>query len=101
MKCLDFVIGNTSSGIIEAASFHKPVINIGSRQKGRLQSGNVINCEIQQLKEGIKKVTSNEFSQKVDKLKNIYGTGDAAEKIVKILKSTKITTIKKFQNSKI
>ena len=98
MKCLDFVIGNTSSGIIEAASFQKPVINIGSRQKGRLQSGNVINCEILQLKDGIKKITSSEFCKKVGDLKNIYGVGCASEKIVKILKFTKISTLKKFQD---
>jgi len=98
MKRLDFVIGNTSSGIIEAASFQKPVINIGSRQKGRLQSGNVINCEILQLKDGIKKITSNEFCKKVGDLKNIYGVGSASEKIVKILEFTKISTLKKFQD---
>ena len=98
MKHLDFVIGNTSSGIIEAASFQKPVINIGSRQKGRLQSGNVINCEILQLKDGIKKITSNEFCKKVVDLKNIYGVGSASEKIVKILEFTVISTLKKFHD---
>ena len=59
MKHLDFVIGNTSSGIIEAASFQKPVINIGSRQKGRLQSANVINSTIEKLEDSIFQAVSD------------------------------------------
>jgi GDP/UDP-N,N'-diacetylbacillosamine 2-epimerase (hydrolysing) len=98
MKHLNFVMGNTSSGIIEAASFNKPVINIGGRQLGRLQSGNVINCEIHQLKDGIKKVISSEFCKKVSNLENIYGTGGVSKKIVKILECKKISSIKRFQN---
>ena len=46
MNYVDLIIGNSSSGIIEAASFKKPVINIGDRQKGRLQGKNVINCNL-------------------------------------------------------
>jgi len=53
LKFIDFLIGNTSSGIIEAASFQKPVINIGNRQKGRLQSGNVIDCNINTVESAI------------------------------------------------
>jgi GDP/UDP-N,N'-diacetylbacillosamine 2-epimerase (hydrolysing) len=41
-----FLLGNTSSGIIEAASLHKYVINVGDRQKGRMQSDNIVDVPI-------------------------------------------------------
>ena len=44
LKYCDLVIGNSSSGIIEAASFKKPVINLGSRQQGREKGDNILNC---------------------------------------------------------
>ena len=80
-----YVLGNSSSGIIEAASFGKYVINIGNRQSGRDTGSNVIHCEIDKHKiiEAIEKlehlpVISNE---------NIYGDGHTSDKIISILKS--------------
>jgi len=98
MKCLDFVIGNSSSGIIEAASFQKPVINIGSRQKGRLQSGNVIDCTIEKLDDSISLALSDDFIENCNNLINIYGIGDTSHQIVALLENQNLTPIKKFHD---
>ena len=79
-----YLLGNTSSGIIEAASFGKYVINIGDRQKGRISGNNVISCPIDR----------NAILQAIDSLKNlpelntdnIYGSGNSADEIIKVLK---------------
>jgi len=92
MKYVDILIGNTSSGIIEAASFSKPVVNIGNRQKGRLQSDNIFNCEIKDISLNIKKAVSFDNTNIV----NIYGDGRTAVQIVKILETMDTTIIKKF-----
>jgi UDP-hydrolysing UDP-N-acetyl-D-glucosamine 2-epimerase len=98
MKQLDIVIGNTSSGIIESASFQKPVINIGCRQSGRLQSGNVIDSTVEKLTKSIDRALSEDFLESLKKKKNIYGDGKTASKIIDLLKSQKISVIKKFNN---
>ena len=98
MKCLDFVIGNTSSGIIEAASFQKPAINIGNRQKGRLQSGNVIDSTIDNLDDAISQALSDNFIEHCNHLINIYGNGNASHHIVALLEKQNLTPIKKFHD---
>jgi UDP-hydrolysing UDP-N-acetyl-D-glucosamine 2-epimerase len=100
MKHVNLLIGNTSSGIIEAASFHKPVVNIGNRQKGRLQSGNVIDCDITSLDEAVAKALSSEFTCRCKTLENIYGQGNAAKQIVQILEKQTLSPIKKFVDIK-
>lgn len=83
----DFMIGNSSSGIVEAASFAKYVINLGNRQQGRIAGNNVIHCEIQRDKitETIKRIKT------LPRLSgyNIYGDGKAADKIIDVLKKIK------------
>jgi len=96
MNYVDTLIGNTSSGIIEAASFHKPVINIGDRQKGRLQSGNIIESEINTLYDAIKTALSNEFQKRCEKFVNVYGDGNASETILSVLESEELSVVKKF-----
>jgi len=96
MKYADFVIGNTSSGIIEAASFHKPVINIGDRQLGRLQSKNVINSTIEKLEDSIFQAISDSFIEHCNDVVNIYGDGKASKCIVESLESQNLSPIKKF-----
>ncbi|MFH6994886.1 UDP-N-acetylglucosamine 2-epimerase [Flavobacterium sp. FlaQc-48] len=78
------LIGNTSSGILEAASFGKYVINVGDRQKGRVQSGNVLNCEFE---ESAIILATNE-AIKLNKYdgENVYFKSDAVNNIIKILK---------------
>lgn len=87
MRSCKFLLGNTSSGIIEAASFGKYVINVGSRQKGRAQSQNVINCPFDSLKiqnavEEISKLTTFTGA-------NIYKKSGTADSIIKTLKDFK------------
>lgn len=82
------LIGNSSSGIIEAASFKLPVVNIGSRQRGRERSENVIDSEYRKedLKSKILKCLYDEnFKIKVKTCKNPYGEGKTGENIVEIL----------------
>jgi UDP-hydrolysing UDP-N-acetyl-D-glucosamine 2-epimerase len=92
MKHVDVLIGNTSSGILEAASFKKPVVNIGDRQKGRLQSGNVFDCDIDILEDTIKKA----MSQDLQNIENIYGVGKASQQIVNLLETKSFSVVKKF-----
>ena len=87
------LIGNSSSGILEASSFKLPVINIGSRQRGRLQSNNILNSSnsSKQIEKTIKYILRNKkFINKVKKCKNPYGDGKSSARIVKILKNIKI-----------
>ncbi len=82
---VDAVVGNSSSGIYEVPSFKKPTVNIGNRQKGRLQAASVINCKPQadQIRKSIEKAYQMDCSQVV----NPYGDGKSSQRILKILKS--------------
>lgn len=82
------MVGNSSSGIIEAASFQLPVVNIGTRQKGRVRAGNVMDVGYtrQEIQHGIKSVLEPGFRSKIAGLQNPYGDGHAAETIVNRLK---------------
>ena len=77
------MFGNSSSGIIEAASLCLPVVNVGKRQLGRDTSDNVIHSDLNEknLTNSIKKGLSNEFAMYCKKVKNIYYHGGASEKI--------------------
>ncbi|MCI0577569.1 MAG: UDP-N-acetylglucosamine 2-epimerase [Chloroflexi bacterium] len=87
MKQVRAMIGNSSSGIIEAATFELPVVNIGDRQRGRLRAGNVLDVahERQAILEAIQRATSPSFRAGLRGLQNPYGDGTAAEKIVRVL----------------
>jgi len=99
MKHVNMMIGNTSSGIIEAATFGLPVINIGERQKGRLRNMNVIDCRVDQVFEMIEMLEAKNFlATKNAKGVNIYGEGDASSKIVKYLETLIYPTIKRFND---
>ncbi len=82
-------VGNSSSGIKETPAFGCPVVNIGSRQKGRLRGKNVIDCEYNKkdIYDGIKKcLFDKEFRTICLSCKNPYGLGNAGKKIVSNLK---------------
>jgi UDP-hydrolysing UDP-N-acetyl-D-glucosamine 2-epimerase len=96
MKHVDLLIGNTSSGIIEAASFSKPVVNIGNRQSGRLKGVNVIDCKISELNESIRLALSSSFIIKCQNQQNIYGTGGTSTSIVNELVRQQLSVVKKF-----
>ena len=97
MKYVDAVVGNSSSGIIEAPSFKIGTINIGDRQKGRIKADSVIDCKpnYTDIKQALNKIFSKEFKEKLKKVKNPYGDGKSAERIVKILKTADLSNIKK------
>jgi len=89
MKGAAVLVGNSSSGIIEAPSFRTPVVNVGQRQVGRETAGNVINVghSIKAIRDGIKKALGNEeFRRRLKRVKNPYGDGKASQRIVKELK---------------
>ena len=85
MKYSEFLLGNTSSGIIEAASFGKYVVNIGDRQKGRAKGENVMDCSFK--KNEILKTAEEARKSGAFQGKNIYKRKDSARKIIDILKS--------------
>ncbi|MFT4600281.1 MAG: GDP/UDP-N,N'-diacetylbacillosamine 2-epimerase (hydrolyzing) [Arenicella sp.] len=85
MKHCKFLLGNTSSGFVEAAYFPKYVINLGDRQKGRLETENILTIPIIKSKilEAVHKVENSPQLQAL----NTYGTGNTAEKIISIFKT--------------
>ena len=86
----EFIIGNSSSGIIEVPFFKKPTINIGIRQTGRIQHESIINTDYsaESIQKGIAKAVSSDFKNKILNLKYIFGDGNTAKKMVSIIKST-------------
>jgi len=86
------LIGNSSSGIMEAASFAVPVVNVGFRQKGRERARNVLDAEpdASAIVAQIAKATSLEFRDSLTGMTNPYGDGHAAEKIVEALTTTSL-----------
>jgi GDP/UDP-N,N'-diacetylbacillosamine 2-epimerase (hydrolysing) len=98
-----FLIGNSSSGILEAASFGLPVINLGDRQAGRERNANVIDVRWSAGASGIQRAircacTNKPFLTKVAKRKNLYGDGHATERVLKTLESLPfpLSTTKRF-----
>jgi UDP-hydrolysing UDP-N-acetyl-D-glucosamine 2-epimerase len=92
------MVGNSSSGILEAASFQLPVVNIGDRQAGRIQPSNVVNCECQKelILDAIELCFSKAFVTEIKDLQSPYGSGIAAQKIVKTLKDVDLSNTKKL-----
>lgn len=83
MKYSEFVLGNSSSGIIEAPAFHVATVNVGDRQRGRLQAESIINCgtRSEEIQMAIELALTTEHREKCEKVKNPYGEGRSAEKI--------------------
>lgn len=83
------MVGNSSSGIIEAPSFKLPVVNIGTRQDGRIRASNVIDvdCEDQAISRAINGVVDPQFQIGLKGLINPYGNGNAAMKIIECLRN--------------
>lgn len=102
IKYCSVVIGNSSSGIIEAPSFGVPTINIGDRQKGRTQADSIINCEptTEQIIDAINLSISNNFADKARNATNPYEKSETLSNITKIIKeyifNEKINLKKKF-----
>ena len=92
LQFIDGVIGNSSSGLLEAPTFKIGTINIGDRQKGRLKAKSVIDCNPNQksISAAIEKLFSKGFKNKLKLTKNPYGNGNASSKIIRILKNDTI-----------
>jgi UDP-N-acetylglucosamine 2-epimerase len=92
MKYAAAMVGNSSSGIIEATSLDLPVVNIGSRQGGRVRAANVIDVGYNhaEIHQAIKKALDRAFRAKICGLQNPYGDGHAAERIVERLKTVEL-----------
>jgi GDP/UDP-N,N'-diacetylbacillosamine 2-epimerase (hydrolysing) len=97
MAHVDGVVGNSSSGLAEVPSFKKGTINIGDRQRGRLQAASVINCEPtnESIQAAIKKLYSENFQKNLSEVQNPYGDGGASEKVVQTIKDFRIEGIAK------
>jgi len=90
MNIASVLVGNSSSGIIEAPSFELPAVNIGRRQKGRLKGRNVINVkehDRKAIEAAIVKALSNDFKRGIRGMRNPYGDGKASERILKTLET--------------
>jgi UDP-hydrolysing UDP-N-acetyl-D-glucosamine 2-epimerase len=87
LKHADLMVGNSSSGIVEAATFSLPVVDIGERQAGRLRGANVLHADLD--REGIRRALldglSPAFRKGLAGLVNPYGDGRAAQRIVRVL----------------
>ena len=93
MRRATAIVGNSSSGLLEAPTFGLPAVNVGRRQIGRLQGENVINVEKydkQKILEAINFATSDDFQQLAQKSTNPYGDGNSSQRIVDILKIIEI-----------
>lgn len=88
LKYCRIVIGNSSSGIIEAPSFGKPIINIGDRQKGRICAGSVINCGYtqQEIQQAMETALTEEFENKARNCRNPYEKENTAANIISVIK---------------
>lgn len=102
MKYAEFVLGNSSSGIIETPAFQVPTVNIGDRQRGRLQSKSIINCsaDVDSIVSAIQTSMSAEHKVICKLVVSPYGDGHAAEQIamktVEVVMNGRIDLKKKF-----
>jgi GDP/UDP-N,N'-diacetylbacillosamine 2-epimerase (hydrolysing) len=100
LQYVDMVVGNSSSGLIEVPSFKIPTINIGDRQRGRLKSKTVIDCEPtrEAIVNAIEIAKSESFKKEFYSSDNLYGKGDSSDKILNVLRNTDTKEIlkKKF-----
>ncbi len=87
------MIGNSSSGILEAPTLKKPTVNIGDRQKGRICAGSSITCapEKRAIAESIRKARSRAFLQEIAHQVNPYGDGAASDKVAAVIRDFLIT----------
>ena len=93
LRHVALLIGNSSSGIMEAASFALPSVNVGFRQKGRERARNVLDAapEATAILDAIAEAMSDEFRASLAGMTNPYGDGHAAEKIVQVLTTSPLS----------
>ncbi len=97
LQFVDAVVGNSSSGLLEAPSFKIGTINIGDRQKGRIKADSIIDCKPNKkaILEAFVKLYSTDFQNSLKSVKNPYGGGGASKKIKEIIKNISLKDILK------
>ena len=92
LRHADAMIGNSSSGLIEAPSFELPVVNVGARQAGRLRAANVVDVgpERDEILAGLEAALAPAFREGLRGMTNPYGDGHAAERIVRVLRTVEL-----------
>ena len=93
LRSSNCIVGNSSSGLLEAPTFRIPAVNIGRRQNLRFRGVNVIDVDfdIEKIRKAIEKAMSNEFRNYLNRnCTNPYGDGHSSERILDILMNTKI-----------
>lgn len=100
IKYVNVVIGNSSSGLIEAPAFRTPTVNIGDRQRGRIKGESVIDCDenVESIIKAIDKALSDSFRRKIKTIDSPYGKENVSSKIVHILKNADISPKKIMKN---
>ncbi|HEX4319392.1 MAG TPA: UDP-N-acetylglucosamine 2-epimerase [Acidobacteriaceae bacterium] len=95
LRCINVLVGNSSSGIMETASFALPTVNVGIRQQGRERALNVIDAEADTgaIAAAIERALSEDFRSSLAGMANPYGDGHAAERIVAVLAGVEIETL--------
>ena len=98
MRLVDAVIGNSSSGLIEAPALKIPTLNVGSRQFGRARSKTVIDCDAcaSSILSGLAEVASANFQKEMELAENPYGVGGAACKAIEIIENLDFSQKKKI-----
>ena len=100
MRHASVMIGNSSSGIIEAPAFGVPTVNIGSRQLGRLAADSILNCATDRdsIRQAIDRAVSPDFFQYCQRVVSLYGQGDASGQIVRVIEKFGESTSKHFHD---
>lgn len=104
LKYSDMVLGNSSSGLLEAPSFHIPTVNIGDRQKGRIQAETVINCEAVcgDILCAMELARTEKWKEQCKSAANPYGDGHTSDKITAVIREwldgDKIQLMKEFHD---
>ena len=96
VKECDAIIGNSSSGILEVPSLHSATINIGDRQKGRIQAESIINTKVdeKEILHAFEIAKSETFKKIVQDNENPYGSGNTTEKIMEVLRKVNLDDFK-------
>jgi GDP/UDP-N,N'-diacetylbacillosamine 2-epimerase (hydrolysing) len=97
MSHCDGVIGNSSSGLLEAPSMKKGTVNIGTRQHGRSMADSVINCNADsaEIKAALQKLYSPQFQARLAYVRNPYDDGRATERILRVLRDVRLDALLK------
>lgn len=92
---IDAVVGNSSSGIVEAPSFKVASINIGNRQKGRIRAESVldVSVDVTDIMRALKEIYQDDFCQRLTMVVNPYGQGDSSHQVVEVLKNIDLQTL--------